>query len=100
MEAKLLRHLIRSKAAPSRANRSSKMSGAYTKTPTRAPSTIHVRLRRYIEEDPSKPKHLLTVRGVGYRFHRLNSARRLTFPHACAHYSGLHSVAPASRRLV
>jgi len=27
-----------------------------------------VRLRRYIEEDPSSPKHLQTVRGVGYRF--------------------------------
>jgi DNA-binding response OmpR family regulator len=27
-----------------------------------------VRLRRYIESDPSKPEHLLTVRGVGYRF--------------------------------
>jgi len=26
------------------------------------------RLRRYIEEEPSRPKHLLTVRGVGYRF--------------------------------
>jgi two-component system alkaline phosphatase synthesis response regulator PhoP len=27
-----------------------------------------VRLRRYIEDDPSRPRHLLTVRGVGYRF--------------------------------
>ena len=27
-----------------------------------------VRLRRYIEKDPTKPRHLLTVRGVGYRF--------------------------------
>jgi len=27
-----------------------------------------VRLRRYIEKDPSQPKHLVTVRGVGYRF--------------------------------
>jgi DNA-binding response OmpR family regulator len=27
-----------------------------------------VRLRRYIEDDPGKPKHLETVRGVGYRF--------------------------------
>jgi two-component system, OmpR family, alkaline phosphatase synthesis response regulator PhoP len=27
-----------------------------------------VRLRRYIEPEPSRPKHLLTVRGVGYRF--------------------------------
>jgi DNA-binding response OmpR family regulator len=27
-----------------------------------------VRLRRYIEDDPAEPRHLLTVRGVGYRF--------------------------------
>jgi DNA-binding response OmpR family regulator len=27
-----------------------------------------VRLRRYIEPDPAEPRHLLTVRGVGYRF--------------------------------
>jgi len=27
-----------------------------------------VRLRRYIEDDPSKPEYLLTVRGIGYRF--------------------------------
>jgi DNA-binding response OmpR family regulator len=27
-----------------------------------------VRLRRYLEADPTKPKHLVTVRGVGYKF--------------------------------
>jgi DNA-binding response OmpR family regulator len=27
-----------------------------------------VRLRRYIEEIPARPRHLLTVRGVGYKF--------------------------------
>jgi DNA-binding response OmpR family regulator len=27
-----------------------------------------VRLRRYIEPVPSKPRHLLTVRGLGYQF--------------------------------
>jgi DNA-binding response OmpR family regulator len=27
-----------------------------------------VRLRRYIEDDPTSPRHVLTVRGVGYRF--------------------------------
>jgi DNA-binding response OmpR family regulator len=27
-----------------------------------------VRLRRYIEDEPANPKHLQTVRGVGYRF--------------------------------
>jgi DNA-binding response OmpR family regulator len=35
------------------------------------PSTVteHVRrLRRHIEDDPSSPKRLVTVRGVGYRF--------------------------------
>jgi DNA-binding response OmpR family regulator len=37
-------------------------------TDTRAIDNFIVRLRRYIEKDPSKPKHLLTVRGVGYRF--------------------------------
>jgi DNA-binding response OmpR family regulator len=31
--------------------------------------TVHVRrLREKIEDDPSKPEHLVTVRGVGYRF--------------------------------
>ena len=27
-----------------------------------------VRLRRYLEDDPGSPRHLQTVRGVGYRF--------------------------------
>jgi DNA-binding response OmpR family regulator len=37
-------------------------------TDTRAIDNFIVRLRRYLEPDPSKPIHLLTVRGVGYRF--------------------------------
>jgi DNA-binding response OmpR family regulator len=37
-------------------------------TDTRAIDNFIVRLRRYLEENPSRPKHLLTVRGVGYRF--------------------------------
>jgi DNA-binding response OmpR family regulator len=37
-------------------------------TDTRAIDNFIVRLRRYIEDDPSAPKHLLTVRGIGYRF--------------------------------
>jgi DNA-binding response OmpR family regulator len=37
-------------------------------TDTRAVDNFIVRLRRYIEEDPADPRHLLTVRGVGYRF--------------------------------
>jgi len=37
-------------------------------TDTRAIDNFIVRLRRYLEADPTKPKHLLTVRGVGYKF--------------------------------
>lgn len=37
-------------------------------TDTRAIDNFIVRLRRYLEPDPSNPTHLLTVRGVGYRF--------------------------------
>lgn len=34
---------------------------------TRTVDNFLVRLRRILEEDPSQPKYLLTVRGVGYR---------------------------------
>jgi DNA-binding response OmpR family regulator len=37
-------------------------------TDTRAIDNFIVRLRRYLEPDPAKPVHLLTIRGVGYRF--------------------------------
>ena len=37
-------------------------------TDTRAIDNFIVRLRRYIEDDPADPQHLLTVRGIGYRF--------------------------------
>ena len=37
-------------------------------TDTRAIDNFIVRLRKYFEDDPTKPEHLLTVRGVGYRF--------------------------------
>ena len=37
-------------------------------TDTRAIDNFIVRLRKHIEVDPAQPRHLLTVRGVGYRF--------------------------------
>ena len=37
-------------------------------TDTRAIDNFIVRLRRYIEDDPAAPRHLLTIRGIGYRF--------------------------------
>ena len=32
-------------------------------------------LRKYIEDEPSRPQHLLTVRGVGYKFIRGHSPK-------------------------
>ena len=69
MEAKLLRHLIRSKGNPvSRKSILEDVWGLHEDTDTRAIDNFIVRLRRYIEKDPSKPRHLTTVRGVGNRF--------------------------------
>ena len=69
MEAKLLRHLIRNKGnSVSRKSILEDVWGLHEDTDTRAIDNFIVRLRRYIEKDPSKPKHLTTVRGIGYRF--------------------------------
>ena len=45
-----------------------KVWGVHEDTDTRAIDNFIVRLRRYIKEEPSNPRHLQTVRGVGYRF--------------------------------
>ena len=37
-------------------------------TETRTLDNFIVRLRKYFEQDPAKPRHFLTVRGRGYRF--------------------------------
>jgi DNA-binding response OmpR family regulator len=69
MEANLLRYLVQHEGKPvSRKAMLEEVWGLHEDTDTRAIDNFMVRLRRYIEEDPRKPKHLLTVRGVGYRF--------------------------------
>jgi DNA-binding response OmpR family regulator len=69
MEAELLRYLIKHEGRPvSRQSLLEDVWGLREDTDTRAIDNFIVRLRRYIENDPSAPKHLLTVRGVGYRF--------------------------------
>ena len=69
MEANLLRYLIAHQGkAVSRKAMLEQVWGLHEDTDTRAIDNFIVRLRRYIEKEPSKPKHLLTVRGVGYRF--------------------------------
>ncbi len=69
MEAELLRHLVRNQGrVVSRKSILEEVWGLHEDTDTRAIDNFVVRLRRYIEDDPAKPVHLLTVRGVGYRF--------------------------------
>ena len=69
MEAKVLRYLIQHDGKPvSRKTLLEKVWGLHEDTDTRAIDNFIVRLRRYIEDDPTRPRHLLTIRGVGYRF--------------------------------
>ena len=69
MEANLLRYLIDHEGkAISRKAMLEEVWGLHEDTDTRAIDNFIVRLRRYIEKEPARPKHLLTVRGVGYRF--------------------------------
>jgi len=71
MEANLLRYLVEREGrnVPRKALLE-EVWGVHEDTDTRAIDNFIVRLRRYLEDDPSTPKHLLTVRGVGYRFVR------------------------------
>lgn len=69
MEAELLRYLIRHAGrAVSRRGVLEDVWNLREDTDTRAIDNFIVRLRKYIEDEPSQPRHLLTVRGVGYRF--------------------------------
>ena len=69
MEASVLRYLIQHEGkAVSRKKMLEDVWGLHEDTDTRAIDNFIVRLRRYIEDDPAHPRHLITVRGVGYRF--------------------------------
>ncbi len=69
MEADLFRYLINHDGEiVSRSAILGDVWGLREDTDTRAIDNFIVRLRKYIEDEPSSPRHLLTVRGVGYRF--------------------------------
>jgi DNA-binding response OmpR family regulator len=69
MEANLLRYLIeREGRTVPRKELLEEVWGVHEDTDTRAIDNFIVRLRRYLEDSASDPQHLLTVRGVGYRF--------------------------------
>lgn len=69
MESDLLRCLIRNSGRPvPRKQLLQEVWNLHEDTDTRAIDNFIVRLRRYIEAEPAKPRYLLTVRGIGYRF--------------------------------
>jgi DNA-binding response OmpR family regulator len=69
MEADLLRYFTqRDGQIVSRKQILEEVWRVHEDTDTRAIDNFIVRLRRYIEDDPSDPQHLITVRGIGYRF--------------------------------
>jgi DNA-binding response OmpR family regulator len=69
MEANLLRYLLQHEGkAVSRKSMLEDVWNLREDTDTRAIDHFIARLRKYIEKDPARPRHLQTVRGVGYRF--------------------------------
>jgi len=69
MESELLRYLIQNAGHPvSRKAILENVWDLHEDTDTRAIDNFIVRLRKYIEDEPSTPRHLVTVRGVGYEF--------------------------------
>jgi DNA-binding response OmpR family regulator len=69
MEAELLRYLLKNAGqAVSRKAILENVWNVHEDTDTRAIDNFIVRLRRFLNEDPANPRHVLTVRGVGYKF--------------------------------
>jgi DNA-binding response OmpR family regulator len=69
MECDLLQYLVKNAGrAVSRKSILEDVWDLHEDTDTRAIDNFVVRLRRYLEKDPTKPKHLVTVRGIGYKF--------------------------------
>lgn len=69
MEGNLLRYFLQHEGKPiSRKAMLQDVWALQENTDTRPIDNFIVRLRRYIEDDPTSPRHVLTVRGIGYRF--------------------------------
>jgi len=70
-EAGLLYALVEKDGTPvTRGELLESVWGLRPDTRTRVVDTFILRLRRYVERDPSSPEHIVSVRGHGYRFVR------------------------------
>ena len=69
LEMKLLKYLVEHEGSVVSREELLKNVWGMTRAPaTRTIDTFMFNLRKYFEADPSKPVHLLSVRGTGYRF--------------------------------
>jgi len=69
LEMKLLRYLVEHEGKVVSRDELLKNVWGLTRAPaTRTVDTFMLGLRKHFERDPSKPVHLLSVRGTGYRF--------------------------------
>lgn len=74
LEMKLLKYLVEHEGKVVPRDELLRNVWGLTRAPaTRTVDTFMLALRKYFEEDPSKPVHFLSVRGTGYRFVRLRS---------------------------
>jgi DNA-binding response OmpR family regulator len=69
MEADLLQYLLQNAGkVVSRKAILEEVWNVHEDTDTRAIDNFIVRLRRFLNENPTNPRHVLTVRGIGYKF--------------------------------
>ncbi|MFM7033909.1 MAG: response regulator transcription factor [Planctomycetia bacterium] len=69
LEMKLLRYFVEHEGVVVSREELLKNVWGLTRAPaTRTIDTFMLKLRKSFEEDPSKPRHFLSVRGTGYRF--------------------------------
>jgi DNA-binding response OmpR family regulator len=69
MEADLLQYLLKNAGkVVSRKAILEDVWNVHEDTDTRAIDNFIVRLRRFLNENPTTPRHVLTVRGIGYKF--------------------------------
>lgn len=69
LEFELLRYFVRNEGAVvTRAQLLDKVWGLDSSPTTRTVDNFILRLRRYFEQDATRPRHFLSIRGVGYRF--------------------------------
>lgn len=69
MEADLLQYLLKNAGkVVSRKAILEDVWNVHEDTDTRAIDNFIVRLRRFLNENPATPRHVLTIRGIGYKF--------------------------------